>query len=287
MLVTHIVSVTPIETDTFVWLRKEALESPGRLAKAWKHLDTCHPLVPTLFRRYQAIKSGIAILSLLSKNSSRIKQWTFTRRVESAFGVGWLHWGLVRVKLNARSMHCFLSLANQVLGHKHPIWDNLSNPIRTIPSGLKFGEISRFSNSNQDVISFVKFDSWALLVRFFSLGSPRALHRRFDFLWISSRDFLKSLIYSFNFPSEIGQSQILFTPGSNTTDRVWTHPGLSWSWEGHNSLETEKADDSRETESQELEVAIGKISFAILTRGTWETSECLMTFSTVSLAQGY
>jgi hypothetical protein len=34
-------------------------------------------------------------------------------------------------------------------------------------------------------------------------------------------------------------------------------------------------------------VAIGKISFAILTRGTWETSECLMTFSTVSLAQGY
>jgi hypothetical protein len=33
-------------------------------------------------------------------------------------------------------------------------------------------------------------------------------------------------------------------------------------------LETKKADDSRLTDSQEVEAAIGKIPFAILTRGT-------------------
>jgi hypothetical protein len=38
--------------------------------------------------------------------------------------------------------------------------------------------------------------------------------------------------------------------------------------ERHNLLETEKANDSRLTESQEVEVAIWKIPFAILTRET-------------------
>jgi hypothetical protein len=33
-------------------------------------------------------------------------------------------------------------------------------------------------------------------------------------------------------------------------------------------LETEKANDSEQSESQEEEVAIGKIPFAILTKGT-------------------
>ena len=39
MLVTHIVGVTPIETYTFVSEREEGLESLGRLAKAWEHVD--------------------------------------------------------------------------------------------------------------------------------------------------------------------------------------------------------------------------------------------------------
>jgi hypothetical protein len=63
----------------------------------------------------------------------------------------------VRVKLKARSMHCFLILADQMFDEKPPI--RVSILIRSIPSGLKFGEILRFSNTNQDVISFVKLPS--------------------------------------------------------------------------------------------------------------------------------
>jgi hypothetical protein len=37
---------------------------------------------------------------------------------------------------------------------------------------------------------------------------------------------------------------------------------------GSNLLEAEKANDSKQTESQEEEVVIGKIPFAILTKGT-------------------
>ena len=44
--------------------------------------------------------------------------------------------------------------------------------------------------------------------------------------------------------------------------------------ERHNLLETEKANDSKQTESQAVEMAIGKISFAILTKWTRKSSEC-------------
>ena len=51
MLVMHSVAVTPIETDSFVWVREEGVKSAGRLVEAWERLGTWYPLLLTLLRR--------------------------------------------------------------------------------------------------------------------------------------------------------------------------------------------------------------------------------------------
>jgi len=108
------------------------------------------------------------------------------------------------------------------------IWDYPSDLVRTIPSKLKFGETWRFSNSNEDVMSFVKFDSSALLVDIFSLGSPRAIHRSANFLVNFVQRFPQVSHVFFQFSSEIGQSMISIASRSNTTDMGMNDPGLPW-----------------------------------------------------------
>jgi len=139
---------------------------------------------------------------------------------------------------------------------------------------MKFGEILRFSNSKQDVISFIKFHRWALLVCIPSLGSPGVFHPSFDFPADFIQGFPQVFHVFFQFSSDIGQSQILFASDQILQTAGWTRPGLSWSWEWHNLLETEKVNDSTQTESQEVKVTLGQIPCAIQTKGTWKVSEC-------------
>ena len=220
MLVTNIVTVTPIETDTFVWVRKSDPESPGRSLRLGNMLaqdihSFSHRFVDTKPLN-QDLVFFLFFWNILEGVNSKLQLLALNPFLESD---GYIEI-FVRVKLKAkRNMHCFLTLADPALDEKHPIWDNFSDLIRTIPSGLKFREIPMFHNSNQDEISFVKFDSWALLVTIPSLVARELFTEVSTFSWISSRDLLKSLMYSFNFSSYIGQSHILFALQSNTTER--------------------------------------------------------------------
>ena len=75
-------------------------------------------------------------------------------------------------------------------------------------------------------MSFVKFDSSALLVDIFSLGSPRAIHRSANFLVNFVQRFPQVSHVFFQFSSEIGQSMISIASRSNTTDMGMNDPGL-------------------------------------------------------------
>jgi hypothetical protein len=78
-------------------------------------------LVPTLVPRYEAIESRLGIFPFFSKIlegiDSKLPLVVVNLFLESD---GYVE-VLLRVKLKARSMHCFLSLADQMFHDKHPI----------------------------------------------------------------------------------------------------------------------------------------------------------------------